>query len=178
MVAQVAALDPETAAKIAQPATLTCSSRPGRRCIHGARPRNMSSDSRVRNRISPIQMNSGSAVSVQLDAEPQIVTAIASPAGRVLNSCMPIHATPESVSPIHTPLPRMRNSDATSSAVTAKSFIAGGLVRAHDDASTADFEHELVDEGDREHERPERHRELRDPQRRRVAGGGDVVEGV
>ena len=42
----------------------------------------MSSDSRVRNRISPIQMKSGSAVSVQLDSEPQIVTAIASPAGR------------------------------------------------------------------------------------------------
>ena len=64
----------------------------------------MSSDRRVRNRISPIQMNSGSAVSVQLDDEPQIVTAIASPAGRELNSCMPIQATPESVRPIQTPL--------------------------------------------------------------------------
>src|SRR4249920_1073811 len=104
MVAQVAALDPDTAAKIAQPTTLVCSRRPGRCCTHGARPRNMSLDKRVRNRISPIQMNSGSAVSVQLDDEPQIVTAIASPAGRELNSCMPIHATPDSVRPIHTPL--------------------------------------------------------------------------
>jgi hypothetical protein len=42
----------------------------------------MSLLSRVRNRISPIQTNSGSAVSVQLLAEPQMVTAMASPAGR------------------------------------------------------------------------------------------------
>ena len=109
MVAQVAALEPETAAKMVQPATLTCSSRPGRACIQGARPRNMSWLSRVRNRISPIHTNKGRAVSVQLEAEPQIVTAIASPAGRELNSCMPIQATPDSVSPIQTPLPRIRN---------------------------------------------------------------------
>jgi hypothetical protein len=74
-------------------------------------------DSRVRNRISPIQTNSGSAVSVQLLALPQMVTAIASPAGRLLNSCMPIQATPDSVRPIQTPLPRMRNSATISSAV-------------------------------------------------------------
>ena len=66
----------------------------------------MSSDSRVRNRISPIQMKSGSAVSVHDDDAPQIVTAIASPAGRDEKSCMPIHATPASARPIHTPLPR------------------------------------------------------------------------
>ena len=129
MVAQVAALEPDTAAKIAQPATLTCSSRPGSACIHGARPRNMSWLSRVRNRISPIHTNSGSAVSVQLEALPQMVTAIASPAGRLLNSCMPIQATPDSVSPIHTPLPRIRNSAAISSPVTAISLIPNCLVR-------------------------------------------------
>ena len=70
----------------------------------------MSSDSRVRNRISPIQTKSGSAVSVHDDAEPQIVTAIASPAGRDEKSSMPIHATPASASPIHTPLPSSTNS--------------------------------------------------------------------
>src|SRR5574341_2694525 len=117
MVAQVAALEPETAANSVQPATLVCSNRPGRPCIQGARPLNMSWLRRVRNRISPIQMNSGSAVSVQLEAEPQSVTAIASPAGREENSCMPIQATPDKVRPIHTPLARMRNSDSTSSAV-------------------------------------------------------------
>lgn len=81
-VAQVAADEPETAAKMAQPMTLVCSSRPGSRFSHGARPLNRSSDRRVRNRISPIHRNSGRAVSVQLDEAPQIVTAMASPAGR------------------------------------------------------------------------------------------------
>ena len=52
------------------------------RCSHGARPLNMSSESLVRKRISPIQTKSGSAVSVHDDDEPQMVTAIASPAGR------------------------------------------------------------------------------------------------
>src|SRR5437763_3998611 len=143
IVAQVAALEPETAAKIAQPTTLVWRSRPGRRCIHGARPRNMSWLRRVRNRISPIQMKSGSAVSVQLDAEPQIVTAIASPAGRELKSCMPIQATPESVRPIQTPLARMRNSDAIRSAVIAASFIARRLVADGNDPLAADLEHQL-----------------------------------
>src|SRR4029079_19492193 len=123
MVAHVAALEPDTAAKIAHPTTLVCSRRPGKHCTHGARPRNMSLDRRVRNRISPIQMNSGSAVSVQLDDEPHTVTAIASPAGRVLNNCMPIQATPDNFRPIHTPLPRIRNSATMSSVVIEKSFI-------------------------------------------------------
>src|SRR4051812_46390315 len=130
MVAQVAALEPETAAKIAQPTTLVWSRRPGRPCTQGARPLNMSVLRRVRKRISPIQMKSGNAVSVQLADEPQIVTAIASPAGRELKSCMPTQATPESVSPIQTPLPRMRKRVAISSAVIAMSLIAqrlGGL---------------------------------------------------
>src|SRR5512134_2289911 len=74
IVAQVAADEPDTAAKIAQPMMLVCSRRPGTRSSHGARPRNMSSDSRVRNRISPIQQNSGSAVSVHDDELPQMVT--------------------------------------------------------------------------------------------------------
>ena len=51
----------------------------------------MSSDRRVRNRISPIHTNSGSAVSVHDDAVPQIVTAIASPAGREREE---LHADP------------------------------------------------------------------------------------
>ena len=100
MVAQVAAELPDTAAKIVQPMMLVCRSRPGTRSSQGASPRNMSSDSRVRNRISPIQTNSGSAVSVHDEAEPQIVTAMASPAGRDENSSIPIHATPDRASPI------------------------------------------------------------------------------
>ena len=123
MVAQVAALEPDTAAKIVQPTTFVCSKRPGSDCTHGASPLNMSCDSRVRNKISPIQIKRGRAVRVQLDAEPQIVTAIASPAGLDANSCMPIQATPERVRPIHTPLPRIRNSVRTRSPVMAISLM-------------------------------------------------------
>ena len=113
----------------------------------------MSSDSRVRNRISPIQTNSGSAVSVHDDAEPQIVTAIASPAGRDEKSSMPIHATPASASPIQTPLPSSANSATISSVVISASM--GHVVvqrlgrRRRDRARAAPFEDELVDERDR-----------------------------
>jgi hypothetical protein len=65
IVAQVAADEPDTAANIAQPTTFTCRSRPGSRCIHGARPANKSSASFVRNKISPIQINIGSAIRSQ-----------------------------------------------------------------------------------------------------------------
>src|SRR5690606_16541862 len=126
-VATVAAEEPDTAAKIAQPITLVCSSRPGRRLSHGARPLNRSSDSRVRNRISPIQRNKGRAVSVQLDAAPQIVTAMASPAGRLEKISMPIHAVPASVSPTQTPHPSKAKIEMTSRVITRTSFM--GLLR-------------------------------------------------
>src|SRR5436309_12514244 len=104
MVAQVANEEPETPAKIVQPMMFVCNSRPGTRSSHGARPLNMSSDKRVRNRISPIQTKRGSAVNVHDDEVPQMVTAIASPAGRAEKSVIPIHATPARASPIHIPL--------------------------------------------------------------------------
>ncbi len=109
IVAQVAADEPETAAKIVQPMTFVCRSRPGNLPIQGARPRNMSSDSLERNRISPIQMNIGSAVRVQLDDAPQIVVTIASPTGRVVNRAMAIQPTAIRASPIQTPAPRIAN---------------------------------------------------------------------
>src|SRR3546814_15513898 len=86
MVAQVAAEEPETAAKMAQPRTLVCSSRPGMLSSQGARPLNRSCESLDRNRISPIHRNSGRAVSVQLELAPQMVIALASPAGRPARS--------------------------------------------------------------------------------------------
>src|SRR3954464_4025779 len=168
MVAQVAADEPETAAKMVQPITLVCSSRPGRPVTQGARPRNMLSLSLVRNRISPIQMNSGRAVKVQLEAEPQTVTAIASPAGREENSCMPIQATPASVRPIQTPLPRNRNSVTISRVVMATSFIVQGLFAFDHLALPAQFQEPVVDQRDQQDHRAQRHRELRDPQRRRI----------
>ena len=114
MVAQVAALEPDTAAKIVQPIILVCSKRPGKRFTHGTNPLNMSSDNLVRNSISPIHINSGSAVSVHDEADPHTVTAIASPTGRAVNSAMPNHATPSSPMPIHTPQPSRINNAAIS----------------------------------------------------------------
>ena len=47
-IAKVVATDePDTAAKIAQPTTLTCSSRPGKRCIHGATHLQLAPDGRI-----------------------------------------------------------------------------------------------------------------------------------
>ena len=63
MVAQVAAEEPETEPNTPQPKMVVCIKRPGMRFSQGRRPSNISSDSLVRNRISPIQMNSGSAAS-------------------------------------------------------------------------------------------------------------------
>ncbi len=63
IVAQVAADEPDTEPKMPQPRTVVCIRRPGTLLSHGARPSNICSDSLVRNRISPIQMNIGSAAS-------------------------------------------------------------------------------------------------------------------
>ena len=79
--AQVAADEPDTAAKMPQPTTFTCMSRPGSHCSQGERPRNISSESLVRNRISPIQMNSGSAASVHEALSAQTVVASTEPIG-------------------------------------------------------------------------------------------------
>ena len=71
---------------------------------HGASPRNISSDSLVRNRISPIQMNSGSAASVHDALLPQIVVASTAPAGMLPpTNCMPSQPQAISAMAIHTP---------------------------------------------------------------------------
>ena len=108
-VATVAADDPEMAANIVQPAMFTCSRPPGRRRMMGDSPLNRFSDSLVRNRISPIQMNRGNAVRVQLDAAPQMVVAMASPTGLDVNSIIPTVATPIRLIATHTPVPNSRN---------------------------------------------------------------------
>ena len=103
MVRQVAVEEPEMAAKMPQPSTLQWTSRPGSASIHGAMPRNMSSEMRLLNRISPIQMKSGSAVSAQLVLEPQTVVAMSSPAGELVKNTMPMKPRPSSAMAIHTP---------------------------------------------------------------------------
>src|SRR5687768_10995166 len=179
MVAQVAALEPETAAKMVQPMMLVCSRRPGRRESQGASPLNMSSESRVRKRISPIHTKSGSAVSVHDETEPQIVTAIASPTGRVVKSSMPIQATPRSESPIQRPLPSSAKSSAISSAVMSMSIallqplrlVARGRLQR----LAARHADQVVDQRDQQHDGAHGHGDLRDPQRRRVVALRDVV---
>jgi len=101
------------AAKMPQPTTLQCISRPGSGAIHGARPRNMSCEMRVRNRISPIQMNSGSAVSAQEADDPQTVVAISFPAGESVNRTIASQPRPSSDSAIHSP-PARNTASATS----------------------------------------------------------------
>ena len=119
MVAQVAADEPDTAAKMAQPITLMCSKRPGKRLSHGASPRNMPSAKRERNKISPIHKNSGSAVSVQLVTLPQMVSTMASPTGRSVNNCMATNATPSKDRPNHRPEPSTASNNIKASAIKA-----------------------------------------------------------
>src|SRR4051794_9919270 len=160
-----------------QPITLVCSSRPGKWPTQGASPRNMLSLSLVRNRISPIHTNKGRAVSVQLDAAPHTVMAIASPAGREENSCMPIQATPVRVRPIQTPLPSSANSARISKVVIAKSFMVQGFFRLLLLPLALELQHPVVDERDEQYHRSQRHRDLRNPKRRGVVAGGHVVDG-
>src|SRR4029453_1657093 len=148
---------------------LGSSSRPGNFSSQGARPRNMSSERRVRNRISPIHMKSGSAVNVHDEAVPQIVTAIASPAGRDEKSSIPIHATPNSASPIHTPLPSSTKSATMRSVVMMASMpirsvcnllvmqrLFGGSLRA----LSPPCEDQRVDERDKENETAQPHQDI------------------
>ncbi len=65
----------------------------------------------IKKKISPIQIKSGNAVSVQLEAPVHIVVIIASPAGREVNNSMPIHATPIKERPTQTELPNKKNSE-------------------------------------------------------------------
>src|SRR5204863_7229406 len=103
MVAQVAAEEPDTVPKMAQPRILTCIRRPGSQPSQGARPSNISSESLVRNRISPIQTNSGSAASVHEALEPQNDWNRLTSGGVLVKNCSPNHATAESAIAIQTP---------------------------------------------------------------------------
>ena len=125
IVAQVAAHEPDTAPKIPQPRTLTCSRRPGTHPSQGANPRNISSERRVRNRISPIQMKSGSAASSQEAALPQILVASTDPAGIDPGAnCMPTQPQASSPMAIQTPEPsRNTRRNTISSEIETRSMV-------------------------------------------------------
>jgi hypothetical protein len=112
-VAQVTADDPATAAITPQPTMFTCRSRPGSQLSQGARPLNMSSDKRDRNRISPIQMNRGNAVSAQFQLASQMVEAKSDPAGAGVKNSRATYPTARSEIATQMPLPRNRNMAAT-----------------------------------------------------------------
>ena len=72
-------------------------------------PLNKFSESLVLNKISPIQTNNGSAVSVQEDEVPHIVVAIASPTGLEVNNIIPIADTPIILKATQIPDPKKNN---------------------------------------------------------------------
>src|SRR5678815_2360444 len=113
IVAQVAADEPDTVPKIPHARTFTCMSRPGSQLSHGASPSNISSDSLVRNRISPIHMNSGSAAMVQFALEPQNDWKRLTAGGELVKNCRPNHATADSAIDIQTPHTSSRTSSAS-----------------------------------------------------------------
>src|SRR5512134_3888092 len=103
MVAQVAVDDPDTVPKIAQPRMFTCIRRPGSQPSQGARPSNISSESRVRYMISPIHTKSGNAASVHEALDPQNDWKRFTSGGLEVRNCSPVHATTASEMAIHTP---------------------------------------------------------------------------
>src|SRR5258705_12391636 len=119
----VAAEEPEMAAKIVQPMTLTCSSRLGSSAAHGESPLNSDGDSRVRNRISPIRMNSGSASSSCVVRMFHAYWAKSLSSGMSRNSARRIVPVTASVQPIHRPPARKANS--TTNMVTTMISTAG-----------------------------------------------------
>ena len=123
MVAAVAADEPETAAKIAQPKIFTWSSLPGNLVSQGDNPLNMSSDSLDRSKISPININIGSAASAHEWLCPQIVVARIGPIGAFESNAMPATPVIINANATQTPADNIAISMASSSAVIVISLM-------------------------------------------------------
>ena len=137
-VAQVTDDEPDSAAMIPQPTTLTCRSRPGSQATQGARPENNCSDRRERNRISPIQMKSGSAVSAQFQLASQTVVAKTGPTGAGENRAIATRPTPIRDSATQRPLPSNRNMQETTMAAATIGWSMRAAYRARPVASGPD----------------------------------------
>ncbi len=124
IVAHVAADEPDTDPKMPQPRMLTCIKRPGIRCSQGASPSNICSDKRVRNRISPIQINSGSAASSHEALVPQNAVNRLRPGDVSVKPASPIQPTRPSDMPIHTPAQSTTPSSPSKTAPTTTALIA------------------------------------------------------
>src|ERR1700710_1928811 len=100
-------------------------SRPGSQFSQGANPRNISSDNRVRNRISPIQMKRGRAASDHDALLPHTVVASTLPAGMPPPAnCMPAHPVAIKATAIQTPAPSSSASNPSSIAAIARSSMS------------------------------------------------------
>jgi hypothetical protein len=119
----VAADEPEIAAKIVQPMTFTCSRRPGSNAAHGASPLNKDWESRVRNRISPIRMNSGNASSSCVVRIFHAYCASSLSSGMSRNSASRIVPVTARVQPIH--MPPARNVNSTTNMTMTTISISG-----------------------------------------------------
>src|SRR5262245_29866646 len=166
-------------------------SRPGSQFSQGAKPRNISSDSRVRNRISPIQMKSGSAASDHEALLPHTVVASTLPAGMPPpTNCMPAHPVAISATAIQTPAPSSSARNPSRIAAMASSSMSDSALHgALDDFLCALWRRQLVarreatqhmdqliDKGDEENCETAAVAELRDPQRHRNDALRDVVK--
>ena len=181
-VAQVAADDPETEPNTPQASTLTCMSRPGSQFSQGANPRNISSDNRVRNRISPIQIKSGKAASDQDALLPHTVVASTLPAGMPPpTNCMPAHPVAIKATAIQTPAPSSSPRNPSRIAAMERSSMSDpALHGALDDflgalwfwqfvarRKAAQDMDQLIDKSDEKNHQAARVAELRNPQRHR-----------
>src|SRR3954451_5315355 len=190
-VAQVAADEPDTEPNTPQARTLTCISRPGTQFSHGAKPRNISSDSRVRNKISPIQMNSGKAASDHEALLPHTVVASTLPAGMPPPAnCMPAHPVAIRETAIQTPPPSSSaRNPSRIAAMESSSMSDSALHRAFDDflgalrlrqfvarRIAAQDMNQLVDERDAQDHEPAAVAELWNPKRHRNDALLDVGE--
>src|SRR3954468_10129297 len=155
-------------------------SRPGSQFSHGAKPRNISSDSRVRNRISPIQMNSGSAASDHDALEPHTVVASTLPAGMAPPAnCMPAPPVAISATAIQTPAPSSRvRRPSSRAAIESSSMSDPALHGALDDLfgglrlrlfvarrKAAQHMDQFIDKGDEQDAEAAAVAKLRNPQR-------------
>src|SRR5262245_33269885 len=190
-VAQVAADEPDTEPNTPQASTLTCMSRPGSQFSQGAKPRNISSDRRVRKRISPIQMKSGNAASDHEALLPHTVVASTLPAGMVLPAnCMPAHPVAIRATAIQTPAPSSSDSKPSRIAAMASSSMSdsalhgalddflGALWRRQFVARREAAQHmdQFIDKSDEKDHKAATIAKLRNPQRHRDHALRDVVK--
>src|SRR6185312_9529233 len=174
-----------------QASTLTCMSRPGSQFSQGANPRNISSDNRVRNRISPIQMKSGKAASDHDALLPHTVVASTLPAGIAPPAnCMPAHPVAIKATAIQTPAPSSSaRTPSRMAAMESSSISDPALHGALDDflgalrfwefvarREAAPDMDQFIDESDEENDEATAIAELRNPQRHRDDALGNVGE--